>query len=67
MALVSWSRTWGNSKQTLEEKMKELKGLTTLNNAANNKVIKNVKGEINSLLFQDELFWRQRFRAIWLP
>ena len=67
MALVGWSRTLGNSKQKLEEKTKELEGLTALNNAANNEVIKKVKADINSLLFQDELFWQQRSRAIWLP
>ena len=67
MALVGWSKTLGNSKQKLEEKTKELEGLTTLNNAANNEVIKKIKADINSLLFQDELFWRQRSRAIWLP
>ena len=67
MALVGWSRTLGNSKQRLKEKTKELEGLTALNNAANNEVIKKVKADINSLLFQDELFWRQRSRAIWLP
>ena len=67
MALVGWSKTLGNSKQKLEEKTKELEGLTALKNAANNEVIKKVKADINSLLFQDELFWQQQSRAIWLP
>lgn len=33
----------------------------------NCRVIKKVKADINWLLFQDELFLRQRSRAIWLP
>ncbi len=28
--------------------------------------IKELKGEINSLLLVDELHWRQRSRAVWL-
>lgn len=66
-ALVGWSRNLGNSKVKLEEKTKELKALTTLNNVANNDFIKKFKGEINSLLFQDKLFWQQQSRFIWLP
>lgn len=67
MALVGWSRTLGNSKQKLEEKTKELEGLTALNNAANNEVIKKVKADINSLLFQDELFWRNDLELFGCP
>ena len=38
-----------------------------MNNADNFEVIQKVKDEINALLLQEELFWRQRSRSIWLP
>ena len=31
-----------------------------------NHLIQKVRDEIQSLLFQDEIFWRQRLRSIWL-
>ena len=67
MALVAWSRNLGNTKDKLEEKHKELEALSSMNLVENQEVIQRVREEINSLLFQDELFWRQRSRSIWLP
>ena len=67
MALVRWSRTLGNSKEQIELKYTELEALTSMNLAENQDQIHKVRDEINCLLLQDELFWRQRSRAIWLP
>ena len=64
---MAWSRNFGNIKDKLEEKHKELEALSSMNLAENQEVIQRVRDEINSLLFQDELFWRQRSRSIWLP
>ena len=66
MSLVRWSRQLGNSKTKLEEKKLELEHLTTMNTTDNLDVIQKVKDEINALLLQKELFWRQRSRSIWL-
>ena len=37
-----------------------------MNTVDNIELIQKVRDEIQSLLFQDELFWRQRSRSIWL-
>ncbi|XP_075663398.1 uncharacterized protein LOC142632978 [Castanea sativa] len=66
MALVAWGRNVGNSKTKIEEKHKQLEVLTSMNTADNIELIQKVKNEIQSLLLQDELFWRQRSRSIWL-
>ena len=67
MSLVVWSRTLGNSKSMLEEKYKELENLTTMNNPDKLVQTQKVRDVITSTLFQDELFWRQHYRSIWLP
>lgn len=67
MALVGWSCNLGSSKVCIDEKYKELESLTMMNNAENISQINNERDEINALLLQDELFLRQRSRAIWLP
>ena len=67
MSLVEWSRTLGNSKALLDDKYNELELLMSMNNPENLPLIQKVRDEINSLLCKDELFWRQRSRAIWLP
>lgn len=66
-ALVEWSRTLANSKTKIDEKYKELEVLNSMDRAENWVVIQKVRSDINSLLFQEELFWRQRPRSIWLP
>ena len=45
---------------------KELEALSSMNMAKNLESIQRVRDEIYYLLFQDELFWRQRSRSIWL-
>ena len=59
MALVAWSRNMGSFNTQLEEKEKLLEQLTTMNDAANLDMIQVVKDEINALLYQEELSWRQ--------
>ena len=66
-ALVAWSRNMGSFKTRLEEKERVLEELKARNNAGNLDMIQAVKGEINALLYQEELSWRQRSHAIWLP
>ena len=66
MALVAWGRNLGNTKIKIEEKHKQLEAMTSMNTADNIELIQKVRDEIQSLLFQDELFWRQRSRSIWL-
>ena len=56
MALVGWSWNLGNSREKLEEKHKELSALSSMNMVENLELIQRVRDEINSLLFQDELF-----------
>ena len=65
MALVAWGRNLGNSKTKFEEKHKQLEAkhkqleaLTSMNTTDNIELIQKVRVEIQSLLFQDELFWR---------
>ena len=50
----------------MEEKQKELEDLTKQNTGDKMESINMVKSEINRLLYQKELTWRQRLRAIWL-
>ena len=66
MALVGWSRQLGCLKTKIEEKKSDLETLIAMNYADNLDVIQRVKDEINALLLQEELFWRQRFRSICL-
>ena len=65
---MEWSRTTlGNSKTKLEEKQAALEELSRENKTENMQRIRTLKSEINTILHQDELFWRQRSRSIWLP
>ena len=69
MALVDWSQNnFGNTKQKLQDKQQQqLVELVNLNSGQNVTRIREVKQEISKLLLQEELFWRQRSRSIWLP
>ena len=67
LALVAWSRNIGSFTSRLAEKERMLVQLTAMNDADNLEQIQLVKGKINAILYQEELFWRQRSRAIWLP
>ena len=50
----------------MEEKQKESEDLTKQKTGDKIESINMVKSEINRLLYQEELTWRQRSRAIWL-
>ena len=66
--LVAWSRrTFGNTKSRIEEKQNELKELINLGYATNLEQIHKVRDDVNDLMHQEEVFWRQRSKAIWLP
>ena len=56
----------GNSRSRIKEKKHQLELLTTQNEAANLESIQQVKDEINTLLYQEELFRRLSSRSIWL-
>ncbi|XP_075669968.1 uncharacterized protein LOC142639710 [Castanea sativa] len=65
---VAWSRdVFGNTKHRLEAKQRALEELAGRGYGDNLVEINKVRGEINELLHQEEIFWRQRSRAIWLP
>ena len=67
MDLIGWSRSaFGDTEAKLEEKQKELEDLTKQNTGDKMESINMVKSEINRLLYQEELTWRQQSRAIWL-
>lgn len=66
--LVDWSRiTFGNAKSTLQEKQVVLDKLSMQNMVEHLQTFNALKTEINTILHQDELFWQQRSRSIWLP
>ena len=66
-ALVGWSKiTFGQSRNTLQEKLRILEELTRENTIAHWEEIRRVKDEINTILYHDELHWRQRSRSVWL-
>ena len=68
LALVEWSRnTFSNSKSELQVKQAALEELSAMNDPNKVPEIRELKNNINTLLHQDELFWRQRLRSIWLP
>lgn len=66
--LVAWSRdVFGNIKHKLEAKQRALEELAGRGYGDNLVEINKVRGEINELIHQEDIFWRQRSRAIWLP
>lgn len=68
LKLVAWSHTtFGNTKVRIEEKQSEVETLINLGYANNLEQIHKKRAEINEILHQEEVFWRQRSRAIWLP
>lgn len=61
--LVAWSRdVFGNTKHRLEAKQRALEELAGKGYGDNLEEINKVKGEINELFHQEEVFWRQRSR-----
>ncbi|KAL0001717.1 hypothetical protein SO802_015498 [Lithocarpus litseifolius] len=66
-ALVGWSwATFGRSKNKIQEKYRILEELTRGNTTRHLEEIRRVKEEINTILYHDEIHWRQRYRSIWL-
>ena len=64
---MGWSKiTFGQSRNTLQEKLRILEELTRENIVAHWEEIRRVKDEINTILYHDELHWRQRSRSICL-
>ena len=60
---------WASNPQcetVIQEKQKQLEDLCSLNSVEHLNAIKGLKVEINNLLHQEELFWRQQSRSIWL-
>ena len=67
LALVEWNHTtFGGGKDKLKERQLELEALVNQNQADHLPRIKELEAEINTILNQDKLFWRQRSRSIWL-
>ena len=68
LALIKWEkRAFGDTKVALQQRQRLLEELTSRNDPALMDRIRETKTEINNLLHQEELAWRQRSRAIWLP
>ena len=66
--LLSWSRvTFGDTRTKLNQKYRELDELTSGDFSSNLGRITEVKKSITELLHQEEVFWKQRSKAIWLP
>lgn len=64
---MAWSReAFGNTRHRLEEKQKILGELASMGYGANIEQINAVRSEINELLHQEEVFWRQWSKAVWL-
>ena len=64
LALVAWSQNIGSFTSWLVEKERMLEQLMAMNSVDNLEQIQIVKGEINAIPYKEELFWRQRLRAI---
>ena len=68
LRLVAWScMTFGKTKFKIEEKQREMEELINLGYAYNLEQIHNKREELNNLMHQEEVFWRQHLRVIWLP
>ena len=68
LALLKWEKVaFGNTKVSLKDRHQVLEELTSKNDPALLGRIRETKAEINNILHQEELTWRQRSRAIWLP
>ena len=64
-ALVGWSRvTFGQSKSKIQEKQGILEELNRDNPREHLEEIRRVKEEINTILYHEEIHWRQRSRSI---
>ena len=62
---MGWSRvTFGQSKSKIQEKQGILEELTRDNPREHLEEIRRVKEEINTILYHEEINWRQRSRSI---
>ncbi|GMY24208.1 hypothetical protein FCV25MIE_19450 [Fagus crenata] len=68
MALIDWSRdVFEVNSLQVNHKLEALEALHTNNHGGrHNHQIKILRDEVNMLLHQDELHWRQRSREVWL-
>ncbi|GMY39610.1 hypothetical protein FCV25MIE_34854, partial [Fagus crenata] len=68
MALIDWSReVFEVNSLQVNHKLEALEALHTDNHGGrHNHQIKILRDEVNMLLHQDELHWRQRSREVWL-
>ena len=68
LALIKWENVaFGNTKVSLKDNHRVLEELNSKNDPALLGRIRETKTKINNILHQEELAWRQRSRAIWLP
>ena len=66
--LLGWSRvTFGDTRTRLNQKQMELGKLTCGDFSSNLGRIMEVKKAITELLHHEEVFWKHRSRALWLP
>ena len=64
-ALVGWSQvTFGQSKSKIQEKQRILEELTRDNLGGHLEEIRRAKEEINTILYHEEIHWRQRSTSI---
>jgi hypothetical protein len=64
--LTNWSRgKFGNSVAIIKQKTRELEELQRQEGPENSDAIKKVQGEIDKLLEQEDLCWKQRAKQNW--
>ncbi|XP_041000418.1 uncharacterized protein LOC121246355 [Juglans microcarpa x Juglans regia] len=67
MRLIEWSRVvFGNSKRKLNSKLKQLSALQSFNTGNLGKDIKRIQEEIDQLLEEEDVTWKQRAKQKWL-
>lgn len=65
--LMSWSKvTFGNFKRTINSTLSQLPRLQELNKCEIGDKIKVLKGEVNLLLEEEDVKWKQRAKQRWL-
>ena len=65
-AIVEWSKTqYRNSRVFIEQKKQDLE-LAMINPAGDQELIKKINDELNKAYQEEEEYWRQRSRLLWL-